>query len=301
MTLSLEAPMTSKDRMRFRFGKNWARFLAVLDDERIAQAESSLKEMLEVSDLRGRSFLDAGSGSGLFSLSARRLGATLVRSFDYDADSVACTRELKRRFYPDDAEWAIDQGSVLDPEYLAELGRFDIVYSWGVLHHTGSMWEALANVSDLVKPGGRLFIAIYNDQGRTSRRWRMIKRAYNRSPAPIKLGLVLAVGGYEVCRSALGRLLSLSNPLSVVGDLRSERRRGMSLWHDLVDWVGGYPFEVAKPEEVLDFCRVRGFVLQRLKTVGGGLGNNQFVLVRQSNEAGGSGGSNDIRGDARIA
>lgn len=297
----LESGVTAPDDVRFRFGKNWARFLTVLNDERIAYAESSLKEMLEVSDLRGRSFLDAGSGSGLFSLAAKRLGATRVHSFDYDTDSVACTRELKRRFFPNDTDWTIDQGSVLDSEYLAGLGRFDIVYSWGVLHHTGRMWEALANVSDAVAQGGRLFIAIYNDQGRTSHRWRMIKRAYNRSPTPIRLGLVAAVGCCEMCRRAPGRLLSLRNPVSVVSDLRGRTRRGMSLWHDLVDWVGGYPFEVAKPEEVFDFCRVRRFVLQRLRTVGGGVGNNQFVFIRQSSEVGASSGSDDIRGDTRIA
>ncbi len=80
-------------KQRFEFGANWNRFLAVLNDERIAQAEESLKRMLEVDNLQGKSFLDIGSGSGLFSLAARRLGAR-VYSFDYDPKSVACTREL---------------------------------------------------------------------------------------------------------------------------------------------------------------------------------------------------------------
>jgi 2-polyprenyl-6-hydroxyphenyl methylase/3-demethylubiquinone-9 3-methyltransferase len=55
----------------------------------------------------------------------------------------------------------------------------------------------------------------------------------------------------------------------------------MSVWYDLVDWVGGYPFEVAKPEEVFDFYRKRGFELSRLKTSGGGLGCNEFVFIRK--------------------
>src|SRR3989442_380427 len=112
---------------RFRFGRNWARFLAVLDEERIAAAENSLREMLELNDLQGRSFLDAGSGSGLFSLAAKRLGASRVHSFDYDADSVGCTRELKRRFFPNDAGWTIEAGSVLDTGYMGTLGTFDVV------------------------------------------------------------------------------------------------------------------------------------------------------------------------------
>ena len=86
---------------RFEFGKNWGRFLAVLNDERISEAEASLKSMLKVEGLTGKSFLDIGSGSGLFSLAARRLGAR-VHSFDYDPQSVACTAELKRRYFEGD-------------------------------------------------------------------------------------------------------------------------------------------------------------------------------------------------------
>src|SRR5437016_6038307 len=141
---------------RFAFGENWARFLIVLDEDRIRLAEGSLREMLKVDHLRGKSFLDVGSGSGLFSLVARRLGAT-VRSFDYDQQSVACTQELKRRYFPGDADWIVEEGSILDNDYLASLGKYDIVYSWGVLHHTGAMWQALENVSHLVAPQGLLF------------------------------------------------------------------------------------------------------------------------------------------------
>jgi 2-polyprenyl-3-methyl-5-hydroxy-6-metoxy-1,4-benzoquinol methylase len=265
---------------RFEFGKNWQRFLSVLNEERISEAEKSLKQMLEIDDLNGKSFLDIGSGSGLFSLAARRLGAK-VQSFDYDPTSVACTMELKRHYFPDGEDWAVEEGNVLDVNYLKSLGQFDIVYSWGVLHHTGAMWEALGNISGLNVKGGKLFISIYNDQGNTSRRWRALKKFYNRSSKPIKLMIILGVGLMSQTYAALVRLSQRQNPLPFKAWAEKKENRGMSVWYDLVDWVGGYPFEVAKPEEVFDFYRKRGFELSRLKTCGGGLGCNEFVFIRK--------------------
>lgn len=258
---------------RFEFGANWKRFLSILNDSRIYEAEQSLKNMLEVDNLQGKKFLDVGSGSGLFSLAARRLGAQ-VHSFDYDPQSIGCTKELKHRYFPEDVEWIIEEASVLDGEYLSRLGQFDVVYSWGVLHHTGKMWEALANVAPLVAGGGILFISIYNDQGGPSKRWIVLKRLYNRY-----VWLRLPLLYYTLIRQwtlTFIKDLMTGNPLNSWRNYKGSR--GMSAWHDVVDWIGGYPFEVAKPEEVFHFFRDLGFVLQRLKTCAGGLGCNEFVF-----------------------
>jgi 2-polyprenyl-6-hydroxyphenyl methylase/3-demethylubiquinone-9 3-methyltransferase len=235
--------------------------------------------MLEVTTLEGKKFLDIGSGSGLFSLAARRLGAEVV-SFDYDPQSVACTEELRRRYFASDTKWRVTSGSVLDPAFLKSLGTFDIVYSWGVLHHTGKMWDALGNVAPLVARGGRLLIAIYNDQGDLSRMWLIIKRLYNALPDLMRTPFCLIVMSPVVMLSFLLWCLRL-RPLEFfrrIKDYGTKSLRGMSYWHDLVDWVGGYPFEVAKPEEIFQFFRIRGFKLENLSTVGGRLGCNQFVF-----------------------
>ena len=263
---------------RFEFGKNWSRFLNVLDEQRIARAEESLKQMLEVDDLEGKSFLDIGSGSGLFSLAARRLGAR-VHSFDYDPHSVACTKELRRRYFNNDSAWRIEEGSALDAGYLKTLGNFEVVYSWGVLHHTGDMWRALDNAQLAVKAGGKLFIAIYNDQGSKSARWKWAKKTYNDLPPFLKTPFAVAAMAPEETKAILRSLLSL-RPRDYLHSWTSyDQNRGMSRWRDIIDWVGGYPFEVAKPDEIFNFYRGRGFQLTRM-TCTRGLGCNEFVFTK---------------------
>jgi 2-polyprenyl-3-methyl-5-hydroxy-6-metoxy-1,4-benzoquinol methylase len=262
---------------RFGFGRNWRSYLEVLTDRRIADAELSLRQMIGVDQIKGATFVDAGSGSGLFSLAAHRLGARCVHSFDFDPESVGCTAALRERYAAPGANWIVERGSVLDESYLAGLGQFDVVYSWGVLHHTGAMWQALGHVVQLVKPGGLLFIAIYNDQGLYSRGWKTVKRTYN-SGAIGRLAVMSTFVPYFVARGAVADLIRLRNPLTRYREY--QRTRGMSMTHDWVDWLGGYPFEVATPDAIFAFYHSRGFALEQLATCGGGFGCNQFVFKK---------------------
>jgi len=266
---------------RFAFGENWTRFLAVLDDKRIDEAVASLQDKLEIDSLEGKTFLDIGSGSGLFSLAARKLGAR-VHSFDFDPNSVACTAELKKRYFPGDNNWIVQEGSALDHEFISSLGQFDIVYSWGVLHHTGQMWKGLENAAIPVAPDGKLFVAIYNDTGTQSLRWRWIKKTYNQLPKLLRSPFAMLAIAPDEMKSAIRATIKL-RPDQYIRSWTNydQNNRGMSRWHDIIDWVGGYPYEVATPEEIFDFYRKRGFTLTKLKSGKVGLGCNEFVFQKE--------------------
>jgi 2-polyprenyl-6-hydroxyphenyl methylase/3-demethylubiquinone-9 3-methyltransferase len=266
--------------MRFAFGKNWQSFVdTALDTRRIVQASESLRRLLAVDHLRGRTFLDIGCGSGVFSLAACLLGAEHVVAFDYDQDSVGASMNVRARAGISAERWEIMQGSVLDRAFLERIEQADIVYSWGVLHHTGEMWQAIDNAALKVRPGGLLALALYNDVQRAiggSMMWWQIKRFYNSAPL---LARRLMEGGYAAA-FLLKDTVGLRNPLKTVGEYSSTSGRGMDFWHDVRDWLGGFPYEYASPADVFTYLHsTYGFQLEYLNT-STGVGCNEFTFRR---------------------
>jgi 2-polyprenyl-3-methyl-5-hydroxy-6-metoxy-1,4-benzoquinol methylase len=260
---------------RFQFGENWTNFIGILTPERIEEAEKSLRILLAKDSLAELSFLDVGSGSGLFSLAASNLGAQ-VTSFDFDADSVRATQALRNAGrYPN---WHVYQGSILDIDFVTSLGHFDIVYAWGVLHHTGEMWNALENAVSLVKPDGTLAISLYR-RTPMCRFWKIEKRLYSGVPRPVQAVMRAAYkSAYIAGLVATGR-----NPIAYVSSYA--KNRGMDWTTNVHDWLGGYPYESTIPSEVSLHLAALGLNIVRVSERPRGLGLlgtgcDEFVAAR---------------------
>jgi 2-polyprenyl-3-methyl-5-hydroxy-6-metoxy-1,4-benzoquinol methylase len=270
---------TKPEADRFSFGENWLAFLEHLDDERIAEAERSLQALCGLERLDGKRVLDVGSGSGLFSLAARRLGA-IVHSFDYDPQSIAGTQKLKDHFFLGDTSWVVEQGSILDRSYVAALGTFDIVYSWGVLHHTGAMYDAIANAASCVKSNGAFVFALYR-RTRLCGLWKIEKRWYAKaSPAAQKFARWVFINSLH-----MAFLVTRRDFEAYVSNYKSSR--GMSFTHDVHDWMGGYPYESIAPAEVTVLMNRLGFehVRSNVQPYGTGIfgsGCDEYVYRRRS-------------------
>lgn len=261
------------EKTTFSFGKNWLSFLKGIDKKRIRSAKLSLTEFLNLKNLKGKSFLDIGCGSGLFSYAAFRLGAKNIVSFDLDPFSVECCKYLRKKA-GNPINWIIYEGSILDNSFLSKLGKFDIVYSFGVLHHTGRMWKAIRNSAKLVNKRGCFYIVIYN-KGKSSKFWLRIKKFYNSLPPA---GKSIAEFLYMSIYFAAS-LFQFKNPLARIKDYKS--MRGMNWKTDIIDWLGGYPYEFATKEEVFKFMKKNfpDFNLINIKTASNS-GGNWYLFQR---------------------
>jgi len=257
------------DRRRFSFGRNWQKYLDDLPPEATDAMRAYVAEWLGA-DLTGLRVVDVGSGQGLTSLSVTRLGGEVL-SFDLDPDSVAATRRL-REAAGSPGTWRVEQGSILDRSFVYTLGTFDIVVSWGVLHHTGAIWAAIDAAAGLVAPDGRLWIALYHRTRQSGLSLR-IKRLYASLPRPGKLAMRGAYASAKIAKS-----LAVRRRLPALRGAYDAR--GMNWWRDIEDWLGGLPYEVASPGEVLDRLRPMGFELERLHDAIGESGNDVYLFRR---------------------
>jgi SAM-dependent methyltransferase len=255
----------------FNFGVNWQQFSqSSLDSRKFEDAFNSLDQLIGHDKIKGSSFLDIGCGSGIFAIAASLAGAGKVTGIDISEESIAASVSNKKRF-ADQKTIDFFHKSIFD-ETIQQLGKFDIVYSWGVLHHTGNMWKAIDIASQLVSSNALFVIAIYNRHW-SSRSWVMIKRLYNISPVIIQK---LMIWIFFVIIAAAKLIVTRKNPFK-------KQKRGMSFYYDVIDWVGGYPYEYASEEEIISYVEKRGFKCTRCVKPAVPTGCNEFVFLKTQN------------------
>ncbi len=235
------------ESLRFGFGGNWSQFIAQhFDESRVESSRQHLLKALRVESLTGKSFLDIGCGSGLHSLAALRANAATVVGFDFDRDAVETSAKVREMAAQNDARWTVEQGSVLDRARMASMPKFDIVYSWGVLHHTGDLWTAMDNAIIPRKPDGVVYLALYSSDQYVeppTGEWVKVKRRYNECGAIGKRVMEWKHAGKLFKQG----LRDKKWPWRVVQDYNT---RGMDFWTDIKDWLGGWPIEFASYREV---------------------------------------------------
>jgi 2-polyprenyl-3-methyl-5-hydroxy-6-metoxy-1,4-benzoquinol methylase len=266
----------STNRMQFDFGQNWSDYSAhALTGERAKEAQNAFAALLaDAGGVAGKSFVDVGFGQGLGLLSAAAAGAEVV-GIDINPKCEDVLERNKRFFPTVQQHIPVIIGSILDDEIVRRAldvsptaGEYDIVHSWGVLHHTGNMKAAIRNTARLVKPGGYFIVALYNRHW-SSRAWLLIKYMYCKAPAPLQRLMV----------RALLPIIYAAKRLVTREDARKQSR-GMDFYYDVVDWVGGYPYEYFSKTEAIAFVESLGFECVRSIDSRVPTGCNEFTFRR---------------------
>jgi len=246
-------------KSHFSFGENWASYAEHIGKRELTAAKEGLRRLLGGTALAGKRLLDIGCGAGVHSLAALELGASEVVAVDLDPSSVKTARMLLAKYAPD-AHYRVEESSVFDlsPNIL---GKFDIVYSWGVLHHTGDMDLALRKAAGMLGERGEFVFALYR-RTLICPFWEVEKRWYSRAPRSSQwLARKAYVTLFVLGLWATGRSLA-----KYKADYH--KTRGMDFYHDVHDWLGGFPYESVSSKRIdhlmseLGLTHVRSFVAQ---------------------------------------
>jgi 2-polyprenyl-6-hydroxyphenyl methylase/3-demethylubiquinone-9 3-methyltransferase len=107
-----------------------------------------------------------------------------------------------------------------------------------------------------------------------SRMWWQVKQTYNLAPWPIKRAMECGYGAVFLLKDAM----SMRNPLRTVKEYSNDSGRGMDFWHDVRDWLGGFPYEYATPAAVFNYVHDKFNLQLEYLSTSSGVGCNEFTF-----------------------
>jgi ubiquinone/menaquinone biosynthesis C-methylase UbiE len=225
-----------------------SRFYDVVWTEYIPEYEASenhWKMFYTPDEVKGKSVLDAGCGTGIFSIIFANNGAARVKGIDISEGSLETGRSLKEKFGLENIEFVKED--MLRLPFKDE--EFDIVWAWGTVHHTTDPLAAITELMRVLKRGGSLFLAVYK-RTRLTFIHEIIRRTLVRTPRRM----------WTFLSKVMAFFLA---PVVFFFKKREKSRKGEKLEELILDWYFVPIRHYYRPKEIQTFLEDRGFVIEK--------------------------------------
>jgi ubiquinone/menaquinone biosynthesis C-methylase UbiE len=211
----------------------------------VEASENHWKIFYSGEEVKGKSVLDAGCGTGIFSIIFATNGAGRVTGIDISEGSLQTARGLKKKFNLENADF--QKQDMLALPFSDE--SFDIVWAWGTVHHTTDPFRAITELLRILKPSGSILLAVYK-RTRLTFLHEIIRKTLLRAPRKTWKGLARVMAFFL-------------SPVIFLFKKREKSRRGEKLEELIIDWYFVPIRHYYKPEEIRGFLEERGLVIEK--------------------------------------
>ena len=231
-------------------------------------SETHWKIFYSPQDIEGKSVLDAGCGTGIFSIIFARNGAASVLGIDISEGSLETAKALKTKFDLENASF--QKQDMLDLPFADE--SFDIVWAWGTVHHTTDPFKAMSELIRVLRAEGSILLAVYT-RTRVTFLHEIIRKALVRTP--------------RKTWKALSKILALVlSPVVYFFKKREKSRKGEKLEELIMDWYFVPIRHYYYPEEIKVFLEEQGFTIEKYLPASGRFNSTSNFIYKARKDPG---------------